>query len=87
MVVNECKLYYAVIHGALSERQTTNGAQPTDIGTQVRGGSHRVPPIQPAAVNHVQRAGWTPDTPAARGVWSSARPTMSAQHGQRGQRR
>lgn len=80
MVVNECELYYAVVHGALGERQAANGAQPADAGTQV-GGGHRVPPIQPATVDYVQR-GRTP----ARGVRRPARPARPAQHGQRGQR-
>lgn len=85
VVVNECELYYAVVYGALSERQAANGAQPADAGTQVGGGGHRVPPVQPAAVDHVQRAGRTPDTPA-RGFRSTACSVLPAEHGQRGQR-
>lgn len=85
VVVNERELYYAVIYGALSERQAANGAQPADAGTQVGGSSHRVPPIQPAAVDHVQRAGRTPGTPA-RGIRGTACSILPAEHGQRGQR-
>lgn len=70
--VNACELYYAVVYGAIGERQATNGAQPSDVGTQVVG--HGVSPVQPSAVDHVQHG----RTAAARGIRRAAGPVRPA---------
>lgn len=88
-LVNACELYYAVVHGALGERQAARGAQPTGTGTQGGGrGHHGVPPVQPSAVDRVhQRARRrTAACAAARRVRRPARAARPAKHGQRGQR-
>lgn len=41
---------YAVVHGAIGQRQTAGGAQPVDVGTQA---GHGVSPVQPAAAASV----------------------------------
>lgn len=80
------RLRYAVVHGALGERQAANGAQPADAGTQVGGRNcHGVPPVQPATVHHVQRSARLA-AGKPRGVRRPARAACPPLHGQRGQR-
>jgi len=82
--VNARQLYYAVVHGAIHQRQASDGAQPADAGTQVVRG-HGVPPVQPADARRRVQLAAAGRTAAARGVRSPARTARPANHGQRGQ--